>query len=141
MPLIDPFFATRRWLKFGLTISGALAGGAFGLVLTRFGKIVSGGPPATLANYAWNAAVFGLLAAVVSPLVSWSALRRVPLWRTVIEPLGYAVAGGVVAVLTGSGLLLVALPPIGLSLGFVQLSRRYRDAPALPSAAGFRVSD
>jgi hypothetical protein len=134
MPLFDPYLATRRWLKVGLAIGGAVAGAAFGLLLTRFGKIVAGAPPATLANYAWNAAVFGVLAAAVSPVISWTTLRRVPLWRTVIEPLGYAVAGGVAAVLTGSGILLLALPPIGLALGFTQLHRRYRETLALPSA-------
>jgi hypothetical protein len=133
MPLFNPYFATRRWLTFGLVIGGAAAGAVLGLVLTRLGKIVAGAPPATLANYAWNAAVFGLLAAAISPIVSWNALRRVPLWRTVIEPLGYAVAGGVTAVLAGSGVLLLALPPIGLAFGLVRLSRRYPEATALPS--------
>ena len=133
MPFFNSHFATRRWLKFALAIGGACAGAVFGLVLTRFGKIVAGAPPGTLANYVWNAAVFGLLAGLFSPLVSWNALRRVPLWRTVIEPLGYAVAGGVAAVLAGSGVLLLALPPIGLALGWARLSRRYPEAPALPS--------
>ncbi|HEY7236943.1 MAG TPA: hypothetical protein VH539_22475, partial [Gemmatimonadaceae bacterium] len=68
----DPARATRRWLKFGLTVGGAVAGALFGIVLTRLGKIVADAPPATLANYAWNATVFGVLAGVVSPIVSWS---------------------------------------------------------------------
>lgn len=124
MRLFDPTFTTRRWLKFGLTLGGALAGALFGIVLTRFGKIVAGAPPATLANYAWNATVFGILAGIVSPLVSWSTLRRVPLWRTLVEPLGYAVAGGVLAVVMGAGAPLLVLPPVGLILGFVRLARR-----------------
>lgn len=133
MPLFDPYFSTRRWLKFALAIGGALAGAAFGIALTRLGKIVAGAPPATLANYAWNAIVFGGLAGVVSPLVAWSVMRRVPLWRTVIEPLTYAVAGGGVAVLVGTPALLLVLPPAGLVLGFVGLRRRYRAPRALPS--------
>jgi hypothetical protein len=60
-------------------------------------------------------------------------LRRVPVWRTVVEPLGYAIAGGVAAVIAGSGLLLLALPPIGLGLGFLRLHRRYAEPSALLS--------
>jgi len=133
MHLVHSTFATRRWLKMGLTISGVVAGAAFGIVLTRFGKIVSGAPPATVANYAWNAAVFGVLAGVVSPVVTWSELRRAPLWRTVLEPLAYAVAGGATAVIVGSAVLLLALPPLGLALGYARLRHRYPQPPVLPS--------
>ena len=69
--------------------------------------------------------MFGGLAALVSPVVSWSALRNVPLWRTVFEPLALAVAGGLIGVLAGSGILFLALPPIALLAGFVRLSRAY----------------
>jgi hypothetical protein len=126
--LFDPDFATRRRLRAGLIIAGALAGAVFGVILTRLGKIVAGAPPATLANYAWNAAVFGILAGVTSPIVSLSALRRVPLWRTIAEPLGYAVAGGAAAVVLGIPALLLVLPPAGLVLGFANLRRRYPDS-------------
>jgi hypothetical protein len=125
MPLFNPYFATRRWLMVGLTFAGVVAGAAFGIVLTRLGKIASGAPPASLFNYAWNAAVFGVLAGVVSPLVTWSTLRNVPLWRTIAEPLTLALAGGSVAVVVGAPALLLVLPPAGLVLGFVHLQRRY----------------
>jgi hypothetical protein len=138
MKLLDPYSSTRRWLKVGLATSGALAGATFGIALTRLGKIITDAPPATVENYAWNAAVFGLVAAVVSPVVSWSMLRRAPLWRTVAEPLGYAVLGGGAAVFLGVPMLLIALPPAGLVFGFARLRHRYpdapADAPALPSA-------
>ena len=119
--------STRRWLKVGLVVAGALAGATFGLVLTRLGKIIAGAPPATIANYAWNAAVFGVLAGVVSPLVTWSALRSAPLWRTIAEPLVAAVAGGCAAVVVGVPALILVLPPLGLWLGFANLRRRYPD--------------
>ena len=119
--------STRRWLKVGLVVAGALAGAAFGLVLTRLGKIIAGAPPATIANYAWNAAVFGVLAGVVSPLVTWSALRSAPLWRTIAEPLVAAVAGGCAAVVVGVPALILVLPPLGLWLGLANLRRRYPD--------------
>jgi hypothetical protein len=126
--------ATRGWLKVGLVFAGVVAGAAFGVLLTRFGKIVAGAPPATLANYAWNAAMFGLAAGIIGPIVSWSSLRRAPLWRTVVEPLGWAVAGGTAAVVTGSGVLLPALPPLGLAVGFARLRHRFPDPHAFPSA-------
>ena len=119
--------STRRWLKVGLVVAGALAGATFGLVLTRLGKIIAGAPPATIANYAWNAAVFGVLAGVVSPLVTWSALRSAPLWLTIAEPLVAAVAGGCAAVVVGVPALILVLPPLGLWLGFANLRRRYPD--------------
>lgn len=118
---------TGRLLQFSLVVAGAVAGAVFGVVLTRLGKLATGAPPATLANYVWNAAVFGALAAVVSPLVTWSELRRVPLWRTVAEPLVAAVAGGCVAVVLGVPVLLLVLPPLGLGFGFANLRRRYPD--------------
>jgi len=125
MRVFSPYFATRRWLKGGVTVAGVVAGAAFGVILTRLGKIVAGAPPATLGNFAWNAAVFGVLAGVVSPLVTWSALRHVPLWRTVAVPLISAVAGGCVAVIVGAPVLIFVLPPAGLALGFAHLHRRY----------------
>ena len=134
MPVFDSTFATRRYLKLGLTVGGAIAGAVFGIVLTRLGKIVAGAPPATIGNYAWNATVFGVMAGIVSPLVTWMALRRVPLWRAVGEPLVYALAGGTTAVVLGAPVLLLVLPPVGLALGFTRLARRYPDAHSLPSA-------
>jgi hypothetical protein len=130
MSLFDPYFATRRRLAIGLTVAGVLAGAIFGVALTVFGKIVAGAPPATFANYAWNAGVFGLMAGVVSPLVTWSVLRRAPLWRTVVEPLALSVAGAATGVVVASPVLFLVLPPIGLVLGFVHLSRAYSDPRA-----------
>ena len=66
MQLFDPYSSTRRWLKLGLTIGGIVAGPVFGILLTLVEKIITNAPPATFANYAWNAAVFGVLAGVVS---------------------------------------------------------------------------
>jgi hypothetical protein len=127
MSLFDPRFSTRRWLKLGLSLGGIITGATFGVVLTRLGKVIADAPPATLANYVWNAAVFGLVAGAVSPIVSWSELRRAPLWRTIVEPLAYALAGSAAAVVLGSGVLLLVVPPLGLGLGFFRLRERYPD--------------
>lgn len=134
MPLLAPEYSTRRWLTVSTIVAGALAGAVFGLVLTRLGKIVGGAPPATLANYAWNAMVFGMMSAVVSPRVTWSALRRAPLWRTIAEPLAYAIAGGCAATILGIGALILILPPAGLVFGFVRLSQKYPETRTLPPA-------
>ena len=143
MTLFDPQFSTRRRLKLGLTITGAIAGAAFGIVLTRVGKIVAGAPPATFGNYAWNATLFGVMAGFVAPIVAWSALRRAPLWRTVVEPLTCAVAGAAASVIIGMPLLILVLPPAGLVAGFLNLRRRYPDpdeaAAALSSGAARQV--
>ena len=129
MAFFDPYFTTRRRLKFGLTVAGLAAGAIFGAALTIFGKIVADAPPATLGNYAWNAAVFGVIAAIVSPVITWSVLRRVPLWRPTVEPLGLAIVGGAIGVLAPLPGLFLALPPIGLALGFVHLSRAFSQEP------------
>lgn len=132
MTLLAPEYSTRRWLKVGLVIAGAVAGAVFGLVLTRLGKLVAGAPPADLRNYLWNAALFGATAAVVSPLVTWSVLRRAPLWRTVVEPLGYAIAGGAAAVVLGIPVVILIGPPLGLVFGFSRLQQRYPERHLLP---------
>jgi hypothetical protein len=130
--------SASHWLAVGLPVAGAVAGALFGIALTPLGKIIGGAPPAGFRNYAWNATVFGVMAAIVSPIVTFGALRRVPLWRTVAEPLTLAVVGGVVATVVGSGVLLLALPPAGLAAGFFWLARRYPQEPvaaaSLPTA-------
>jgi len=143
MPLLDPHFSTRRRLKVVLTFAGVVAGAVFGIALTRIGKMATGAPPATLGNYAWNAAVFAALAGFVSPIVSWSVLRWVPLWRTIVEPLALAIVGGAVALLvpapTGLGLFLI-LPPVGPIAGFAHLQRRYPD-PDLAAERALRAGE
>jgi hypothetical protein len=125
MRALDPYFATRRWLKVGLAAAGFVGGALLGLMLTRFGKIAAGAPPGTLANYAWNAAVFGIMGGVIGPLVTWSSLRNVPIWRTVAEPLGLAFAGASAAVMLGVPALILVLPPVGIALGVMHLQRRF----------------
>ena len=124
---MDSYFATRRRLKLGLVIAGAVGGAIIGAALTVLGKIVGGAPPATLANYEWNMATFGVIGAVVSPVVTWSALRRVPLWRAVTEPLVAGVAGAVVGVLVGSGPAFLILTPVGIGAAVLRLNYVHRD--------------
>src|SRR5690606_11455988 len=110
---LDPSRPTRRWITAGLVLVGAASGAVVGLALTVLGKVVAGAPPADLANYLWNARVFGAMGAVIAPAVTWVVLRRAPLWRVVAEPLLAAVAGATLGVLAGSGALFLVLTPLG----------------------------
>jgi hypothetical protein len=80
------------------------------------------------------------MSAVVSPIVAWSTLRRVPVWRTIAEPLGLAVAGGVIGVVASVPALFLGLPPVGLVLGFMHLQRRFPE-PVAPSDKKSAIAD
>jgi predicted Na+-dependent transporter len=131
--VLDKYFATRRWLKVGLVIAGAVAGAVIGVVVTYLGKIVSGAPPATLANYVINARVFAVVGAVFTPVVVWSGLQRVPLWRTVLEPLAAGIVGAAIGVALGSGILFLVLIPVGIGGAATRLALSHRERSfALP---------
>lgn len=125
-PYMKRFFATRRRLKVALVTTGAASGAIVGAALTVLGKIVAGAPAATLPNYVWNMLWFGLFGAIIGPIVTWSALRRVPLWRTVLEPLVAGVAGAAIGVAAGSGVLFLALVPVGIAASVLRLGLVYR---------------
>jgi hypothetical protein len=121
-------------LKIGLAVAGAIAGAVIGVVITVVGKVVAEAPPATLANYARNMIAFGGIGAITGPLVTWSALRRVPLWRTVVEPLVGAAAGAVIGMFAGPVVTFLILAPVGAALAVGRLAYVYRErAPQLPS--------
>ena len=129
---LDPSRPTRRWITAGLMAAGAASGALVGLALTVLGKVVAGAAPADLANYLWNASVFGAMGAVIAPAVTWMMLRRAPLWRVVAEPLVGAVAGATFGVLAGSGALFLVLTPLGAAAAAARLHRAYR--PTSPAA-------
>ena len=130
----DPALPVKRHITFGLIVAGAVAGAVIGIVLTVAGKVVAGAPPATLANYRWNAIAFAAMGACVTPLVTWSALRRVPLWRAVAEPLLGGVVGAAVGVLLGVGPAFLLLPPLGALAAVARLEYVHREPrrPSLP---------
>lgn len=130
---LDPARPTRRWVTAGLMFGGAVAGAVVGLVLTVLGKIVAGAPPADMANYLWNAGVFGAIGAGLAPVVTWSALRRVPLWRTIAEPLVASVIGASIGVVLGSGAAFLLLAPLGAAAAVARLAvvHRPKARPAL----------
>ena len=130
---LDPARPTRRWITAGLMFGGAIAGAVVGLALTMLGKIVAGAPPADMANYLWNGGVFGAIGAGLAPVVTWSALRGVPLWRTIAEPLVASVIGATVGVLLGSGVAFLLLAPVGAAAAVARLAivHRSKSRPAL----------
>lgn len=131
-----PVFSVRLRLQAALIVAGAIAGAIAGAALTPLGKLVAGAPPATGANYVRNMVAFGVMAAVVSPLVTWSALRRVPLWRTLVEPLLGAVLGAAVALMLGSAPAFLILTPLGLAVAMVRVGRRFAEPPSERLVAG-----
>jgi hypothetical protein len=128
---LDPARPVRRSITAALIIGGAVAGALIGLVLTPLGKIVAGAPPADVANYLWNAGVFGVMGAAVAPLVVWSSLRHVPLWRTIVEPLAGASIGATAAWLLASGPALLVLTPLGAVAAAARLALSARRRPGL----------
>lgn len=121
-------------ITLGLVAAGFVTGAVIGVVLTVIGKIVAGAPPADLANHVWNATVFGVIGAVAAPFVTWSALRRVPLWRVVAEPLLGGIAGAAVGALIGPVFGFLVLAPIGVVAAVARLERVYREPQRLVSA-------
>jgi MFS family permease len=126
-PYLKRFYATRQRLKTGLVVVGLVCGAVVGIAMTILGKIVAGAPPATLSNYLINIAWLAAFGAVIGPVVTWTALRRVPLWRTVVEPLLAGIAGGAIGVALGSGWLFLALVPIGVGAAATRLGYAYRE--------------
>jgi len=126
-PYLKRFFATRRRLKVGLVIAGAVSGAIVGAAITVLGRIVAGAPPATLMNFVINLCWFGLFGAIIGPIVTWSALRRVPLWRTVLEPLVAGVCGAAIGVAVGSPVLFLALVPVAIGVAAARLGFAYRE--------------
>lgn len=126
-PYMQKYFATRWRLRLGLIFAGVAGGAIVGAALTILGKIVTGAPPATLSNYAINLWWFGLFGAMIGPIVTWTALRRVPLWRTMIEPVVAGVAGAAIGVAVGSPVLFLALLPVGIIAAVTRLGFVYRE--------------
>ncbi|MCC6241764.1 MAG: hypothetical protein IT353_02935 [Gemmatimonadaceae bacterium] len=124
---------------FGVSVAlvaiGAIVGAFASIPLTMLGKVVAGAEPAILANFLWNAGVFGVLGAIGGPLLTWSALRHAPLWRAMLEPALGALAGAVLGSIIGGGVGFLVLTPIGLAAASWRLQRTF-PTPARPIARG-----
>jgi hypothetical protein len=97
------------------------------VILTILGNILTGAPqPPGRVVYFSNMGVFAVLGAVFSPILAWSMLRRVPLWRAVAEPALGGVLGTVVTFLVAPTLFLVIVPATILAAAW-RLNRAFRD--------------
>lgn len=118
-----------------LAVLGGVVGALAAIPLTWVGKVLSGAPPADLANYLWNMRVFGIMGALFGPMLAWSSLRNVPLWRAALEPAIGALAGAALGMLTGADSLFVMGAALGLALPVWRLNRVYRAQGQLPESA------
>jgi hypothetical protein len=123
-----------RWhIILAVCLLGGIAGALVSIPITWLGKIVGGAPPATLANYIWNMRVLGVMGAVIGPIVMWSALPRVPLWRAVVEPMSACVLAALAGAILGSGFLFLGLPILAIALASWRLNHEFREPPSLLS--------
>jgi hypothetical protein len=113
-----------------IALIGALGGVAAAVILTILGNILSGAPQAPgRVVYAWNMGVFAVFGAVFSPILAWSMLRRLPLWRAVAEPALAGVLGTVATFVVAPALFPLVVPATILAAAW-RLNRAYRaDTP------------
>ena len=92
-----------------VTVVLAAIGAAYGAMAAGLLTFLANGVAGTaimpgVIRYSFNVAAFALCGATFGPVLAWTMLRRVPLWRTLAEP----ALGGVV----GALLALVVAPPL-----------------------------
>lgn len=123
-----------------LVALGAVAGVAVSVPLAYLGKVIAQAPaPATVANYVWNMWAFGAMGAAFLPVLTWSAMRRVPLWRAIAEPAVGGLVGALAGMALGSSVAFLGLAAAGISGAIWRLTRMYRDRGALPAGAEQRL--
>lgn len=123
----------RAWMVTGVIAAlGALGGAIAAVALTYLGNIISGAPftPGVVV-YRWNISIFAVLGAVFSPMLAWSMLRHVPLWRTVAEPALAGIGSTLVAALFAPSFFPVIVPT-AILLSAMRLKRAFR--PPAPAA-------
>lgn len=120
----------------GLVAMGGVCGAGAGIALTYLGHVISGYQvPLTLGVYEWNASIMAVIGATLGPPMVWTMLRRVPLWRTLLEPAVAAVAASALSMLFAPALFVLAVPA-AVTGAALRLQRAYRDRDedARPSA-------
>jgi hypothetical protein len=79
-----------------LSAGGAAVGALTAVALSSLATAVANATtPFGHVEYYWGSAGFALVGAIGTPALSWLLMRRVPLWRAIIEP----AIGGVVGML------------------------------------------
>jgi len=118
---------SRAWLL-TLTLSalGALGGAVSAIALTYFANlIIAAWHPHGLVSYRWNVAALAVTGALFSPVLAWSLLRNVPLWRAVAEPALAAMGATLISFAFASPLFFL-LTPGAVLLSAFRLNRAYR---------------
>jgi hypothetical protein len=124
---LGPSLRTGLKITGGLVAIGGLCGAGVGIVLTYLGNVISGYPiPPSVGIYAWNAGSLGAIGAALGPPMVWSMLRRVPLWRTLVEPAVAAVGASVVSMLFAPSFFVAAVP-LAVTGAALRLRWVYRD--------------
>ena len=131
MPALRTFRVTLL-----LAALGAIGGALAAIPITALGKLFTGAPPASLPNYLWNMAALAAMAAIGSPSLTWSVLRRVPVWRAIVEPAVGGIVGGAVALALGAPAAFFLLMPVGIGAAAWRLQHAFRETVphALPTA-------
>ncbi len=123
------FSITR--INIGLAVVGAIVFAVAAIPVTVLGKLATEAPdPATLSNYLINMRAFAVMGALFSPLLTWSALRRVPLWRALSEPALGGVIGATIGTFVGPAVGFLLLAPVGVAIASWRLARSYRERPS-----------
>lgn len=109
-----------------LAVAGAVGGALAAIVLTPLGNIIANVPlkPGTVV-YTWNIGVFAVIGAIGTPIMAWSLLRRVPLWRAVAEPAAAGVLASLAAMLVAPSLFAL-LVPLAIGGAAWRLERSFR---------------
>lgn len=130
--VVRPSWIRKLVATGALVVTGAVTGAIVGAgaFLPLIGDIVD----ANAFVVPFIGAVFGaMLGGILAPIFAWTLLRRVPLWRAVLEPTIGALAGAIlgtfVMLLTNGGLwpLLFALG--GFLAAVVRLYNRFSPSP------------
>ena len=132
-----------RWNRQALLVTGvisglgALGGVVAGVVLPPLISRIVGAFPPTPEVYIRNITIMAGFGAVFGPVLAWSMMRYVPLWRTVLEPAIAAVAASIVSALVAPSWFAVMVPS-AVILAAWRLNRGYRGRSELGKEAAAR---
>ena len=126
MPASPSRFAALLRVNLLLALLGAVMGALVAIPFTWIGHFVTQAPwPLTITSYTFNMLPFGIMGACFGPVLAWSALRRVPLWRAALEPALGCLIGGTVGLVFVSVPLMYFLALGGSFLAARRLRRKY----------------
>ena len=130
-----------RWNRQALLVTGvisglgALGGAVAGVVLPPLISRIVGAFPPTPEVYVRNITIMAGFGAVFGPVLAWSMMRFVPLWRSVLEPAIAAIAASIVSALVAPSLFAVLVPG-AVILAAWRLNRAHRGQPELVKGSG-----